>query len=584
MRWWTMPSLAFIGVVSLFFILPGCSIAGNEKTVALVMKALSNPFFSKMEEGARNFAHENAIKLEVFGVDRETDIERQIGIVDNLISRGYGAIVIAPADSKKLVPICKKAIDRGIIVINIDNPLHKPTLHQEGISIPFVGSDNFAGAYLIGEYVKAKLNRIGRVIVIEGIRGVENADLRKKGFIEAVTKGSSIEIVASQSANWHTDESLSLTADLLAKNPNIDAIFCANDSMALGAIQAIDLMGSPKKIIVAGYDNIGSVRTEIRNGRIHATIEQHPELMGEYGVHMAWQRLNGLNIPENRSTPLDLVTYEHFDKKVAFSISTLQNPFFSIMIQGAKESADLFGMELIVLDANNQDTQQLTDIAAVLDQQVDLLIVNPTNTSSITPGIEYANSENTPVITVDRKAAGGTVLCHIESDNAQGGKKAAHFLAKKLGGKGRVVEMEGIPGTSAAHERGAGFNEALKQFAEIKIIYRETARFDRQIAKAITLQILKKDQNIDGVFAHNDNMILGVIDAYEDVGSALPKAMIGFDAIPDALRSIRQGKLTATIAQKPEIMGGLAIETAARYFRGEKINPIILVGLSLVKR
>ena len=238
----------------------------------------------------------NAISLEVFGVDRETDIERQIGIVEDLISRDYGAIVIAPADSIKLVPICKKALERGITVINIDNPLHEPTMNREGISIPFVGADNFAGAYMIGEYVKAKLNNAGRVAVIEGIRGVENADLRKKGFIEAVTTGSSIEIIASESANWHTDESLSLTADLLAKAPDIDAIFCANDSMALGAIQAIDLLGRPKKIIVTGYDNIGSVRTELRNGRIHATIEQHPELMGEYGVDLAWKRLNGLKI------------------------------------------------------------------------------------------------------------------------------------------------------------------------------------------------------------------------------------------------------------------------------------------------
>ncbi len=583
MRWWNMLSPVFLVAASLFFLLPDSTRAGNEKTVALVMKSLSNPFFSKMEEGARNFAQENGIHLEVFGVDRATDIERQIGIVENLISRGYGAIVIAPADSKKLVPICKKALDRGIIVINIDNPFHKPTLDQEGISIPFVGSDNFAGAHMVGDYVKSKLNGMGRAIIIEGIRGVENADLRKHGFIEAVAAGSSIKIVASESANWHMDESLSLTAKLLAKNPDINAIFCANDLMALGAIQAIDLTGSPKKIIVAGYDNIDSVRTEIRNGRIQATIEQHPELMGRYGVELAWKRLNGLKTPEYRSTPLDLVTYEHFDKKVAFSISTLQNPFFSIMIQGAKEAADLFGMELIVLDAMNQDTQQLTHMAEVLTQKIDLLIVNPTNTLSIAPGIEYANDENVPVITVDRKAAGGTILCHIESDNVQGGKMAARFLAKLLAEKGRIIELEGIPGTSAAHERGSGFNEALKQYNEIEIIHRETARFDRQIAKAITLQILGKDKNFDGFFAHNDNMILGAIDAYEELGIALPKVMIGFDAIPQARQSIRQGKLTATIAQKPHTMGRLAIETAARYFRGEKIQSLILVELSLVK-
>ena len=240
-------------------------------------------------------------------------------------------------------------------------------------------------------------------------------------------------------------------------------------------------------------------------------------------------------------------------------------------------------MALILLDAQNQDTQQLTHMAGILDQKVDLLIVNPTNTSSITPGIEYANSTNTPVITVDRKADGGTVLCHIESDNAQGGKIAAQFLAQRFEGRGRVLEIEGIPGTSAAHERGAGFNDALKQFDGIDIVHRETARFDRQLAKTITVRVLKSDQKIDGIFAHNDNMILGAIDAYAELGIALPTVMIGFDAIPEALRSVRQHKLTATVAQQPETMGKLAINTAARFFRGEKINPRVLVGLSLVK-
>lgn len=123
----------------------------------------------------------------MFGVERETDVERQISIMENLISRGYGAIVIAPADSKQLVPVCRKALENGIVVINIDNPLHKDTLQKYNLTIPFVGPDNRAGAAQVGAYVRNKLNGRGRVIVIEGIRGVENAELRKTGFIEAIT-------------------------------------------------------------------------------------------------------------------------------------------------------------------------------------------------------------------------------------------------------------------------------------------------------------------------------------------------------------------------------------------------------------
>ncbi len=561
---------------------PAVSRASDEKTVALVMKALTNPFFSKMEAGARQYAQAKAIPIEVFGVERETDVERQISIVERLITRGVGAIVIAPADSKKLVGICKKALDKGIVVINIDNPFDRPLMDQLGISIPFIGSDNFVGGQLIGEYVKTKLNGQGRVLVIEGIRGVANADLRKKGFVAAIQKDSSIALVDAASANWHTDEAFSVTTRLLKTHPSIDAIFCANDAMALGALQAIELAGFKSDILIAGYDNIESVRTEIRNGRIQATIEQHPERMGEYGIASAWQRINGLTIADYKSTPLDLVTSEHFNKTAAVSISTLENSFFSIMVQGAREAAALFGMELMVFDARNQEAQQLTDMAKSIAEKVDVLIVNPTNSESIAPGIEFAHNNSIPVITVDRKASEGMVLCHIESDNAQGGRMAANILAQMLNHRGRVLEMEGIPGTSAAHERGAGFNAALRKFNQIEIAFREVGNFDRQVAKTVTLRILGHNGRLDGVFAHNDNMILGVIDAFETSGLELPKALVGFDAIPEAEDSIRNGKLSATIAQKPNTMGWLAIETAARYFRGEPIPPLRLVELKMV--
>jgi len=150
---------ALFFLVAIFYLLFSASPveAGNERTVALIMKALSNPFFFKMKEGAREYAEEENIPLEIFGLERETDVEQQIGIFENLISRGYGAIVIAPADSKRLVPVCKKALDKNIVVINIDNPLQRESMDRFGIDIPFIGSDNRLGAQMIGQYVKNKL-------------------------------------------------------------------------------------------------------------------------------------------------------------------------------------------------------------------------------------------------------------------------------------------------------------------------------------------------------------------------------------------------------------------------------------------
>ena len=569
-------------ILGILFLL-GFAEAGNEEKVALVMKALTNPFFSKMEAGAKEYARANSIKLEVFGVERETDIERQIGIVENLIERGYGAVVIAPADSKRLVPICKKAMERGIVVINIDNPLQKGTLSRYGISIPFVGSDNSQGAGMVGEYIKLKLGGKGRIIIIEGIRGVENADLRKKGFIRGVTKDSKIEILASESANWHTDEAFALVTKLLKKHGRPDAIFCANDKMALGALRAIDMAELTGKIWLGAYDNIEAVRNEMRNHRFHATIEQHPELMGRLGVELAVNALSGKRVPKYVSTPLDLITYEAFDKKVALCLSDLKNPFFSSLRLGAQKASDLFGTQLIVADASDDDARQLADIQQFVEKRVDIILVNPTNTETVSLGVELANTAKIPIITVDRKSAGGAVVCHIASDNIAGGRMAAEFLVKKMDGQGRILEIEGIPGTSAAHERGMGFNEVLGRHPGMSVT-REVAYFSRDKASAAMERFLNKGIEFDAVFAHNDNMILGVLDVLESAGRESPRVLIGFDAIDEAVKTVHLGSLTATIAQKPEEMGRLAIESAVKYFRGVKLPTSILVELKMITK
>ncbi|MGW8193772.1 MAG: substrate-binding domain-containing protein [Desulforhopalus sp.] len=558
-------------------------VAGNEHTVALVVKSLSNPFYSSMAEEARKYAAENKVPFEVFGVESETDVDRQIGIVENLIARGYRAIILAPVDSKKLIPVCRKAVENNIVVINVETPLHRPTMERLNFTVPFIGSDGFAGGKKIGRYIRHRLKGQGRVLIIEGSPGAQSSELRKAGFVEAVTEDSSIEIVSSEKANWNTDEAFSVTIKFLSQNPPPDAIFCVNDEMVLGALQAIDLLGVSQPVLLAGYNDIESVRVEMRGGRIHATMEQHPEIIGRLGVEAVMAKINGLDVPSLQSTPLDLITSENFGKTIVFSVSTLQNSFFSIMVKGAKDAAELVGFQLVVLDAGNQDTRQLSDIARVLSRQTDLLILNPTNSDSIYPGVELANSRGIPVITVDRKSVAGEVLCHIESDNTEGGRIAARVLAKLLDYHGTVFELEGIPGTSASHERGEGFNEVLKNYGNIKVAFREVANFDRQEATEVTTRFLEEQHIlVDGVFAHNDNMILGFIDACEASDKPLPKVLIGFDAIPEAREAIRKGQLTATIAQQPEALGELAVTTAARYFRGEEIPEKIFTELSLI--
>jgi len=556
---------------------------GNEKKVALVMKALSNPFFIKMEEGARQFAEKNEIPLEVFGVERETEVKRQIGIIENLISRKYGAIVIAPTDSKQLIPVCKKAIDQGIVIVNIDNPFHEDTMKQMNVVIPFIGSDNFQGAGLVGSYLKNKLGNKGRVLLIEGIRGVENSELRKKGFIDSITENSKIEVVASESANWHTDEALSLVTKLLQKYTQIDAIFCANDSMAIGAIQSLDMFGLTGDIFIGGYDNIEEARSEMRNKRMHATVEQHPEMMGEYGVMLASKGMHGNEIPRLTKTPIDLITFDCFDKNVSLSLAD-GTPFFKTLLDGASHSAALFGLQLNTAIADNDDAKQLIDIQSFIEKKADIIIINPTHAESVSPAIEIAHAEGIPVMTVDRKSAiPEKVICHIESNNVAGGQMAAEYIAQKLNQKGKILEFEGAPGTSAAHDRGKGFNDTIKKYPGLKIVAREVAFFNRDKALDAMSQILKKNIVIDAIFAHNDEMIIGAIQALQKLNKPLP-VTVGFDAIPEAIALVKKNQLSATIAQDPYKIGFLTIKHAAQYLQGYSVEPVVLVDLLVIDR
>lgn len=564
------------------------------KKVALVMKALSNPFFSNMAKGAKDYAQKKGIQLEVFGIERETEVQEQITIVERLIQQNYPAIVIAPADSKRLVPVIKEALKKHIVVINIDNPLDKKALNEAGINVPFVGSDNFTGSSLIGKYVRNKFPTGGNVLYIEGIRGNKNADLRKSGFISSL-KGGAFNIVGSITANWHSDEAMTQVVEFLSKHPqHIDIIACANDVMALGALQAINTLSEGKTPpLITGYDNIPEVRSELLNGQIQATIEQHPEMMGAYGLKLAEQGLQGIPLPEYKHTPLDLISYDTFGKKILFSVSNLKNPFFSTIVEGAQKAAELHGLNLEVADAQNDSVRQLDNISTYLENGTDLIIINPTDSVSVGPGIELANSENIPVIAVDRQSIDGTVIAHIASDNRQGARMAAQYIDDNLPGRGKILEIQGILGTSAAHERGTEFNAYFKDRKNITI-ERITADFDNQKSQKIMSKLLQTGHHYDAIFAHNDEMILGALKALQQFNDKKSIAgeetsfqfpiLVGFDAIDNVIEAINQEKINATIAQNPYLMGRTAISVAADILRNMTINPEIKVDLQLIKK
>jgi len=260
-----------------------------------------------------------------------------------------------------------------------------------------------------------------------------------------------------------------------------------------------------------------------------------------------------------------------FGVKIGLSVSTLNNPFFVDLANGAEDKANELGIELLVVDARDDPAKQLNDIEDLILQRVDMILVNPTDSDAIVSAIEEANDAKIPVITVDRSANGGKVLLHIASDNVAGGRMAGNFIAEQLGGEGKVIELVGVPGTSSARERGQGFNEEISKYPGIEVVARQTANYNRAEGLTVMENLLQAYSDVDAVFAHNDEMALGALEAIKAAGKLQDIIVVGFDATPDALASVESGELSATIAQQPYTMGEMAVEKAHEYLSTETI-------------
>ena len=282
---------------------------GGALTVALVLKTLNNPFFVEMEAGAREAADSLGIELVVQAPEREIDVEKQMQIVENLLQRRVDALLITPSGSREIVPAVVKANEAGIPVVVVDTRVDASALGEAGGRISsFIGSDNVDGGRIAGRFVAERLGGQGRVAVLEGIPGHETGDSRLTGFREVLAEHPGLEIVSSQTANWERDQAFNVTQNVLQSHPDLDAIFAANDVMALGAVEAVAAAGRTGEIVIVGFDAQEDARIAIREGRMDATIAQNPREMGRLAVISADRLLRGETAPAEQPVRIELVT------------------------------------------------------------------------------------------------------------------------------------------------------------------------------------------------------------------------------------------------------------------------------------
>ncbi|SFL69468.1 ribose transport system substrate-binding protein [Rugamonas rubra] len=282
--------LKLLASAALMSLLPALATSANaadaaKPKVALVMKSLANEFFLTMENGAKEHqkAHAAQYDLVANGIKDEQDTAAQIKLVEQMIVSKVNALVIAPADSKALVPVLKKAVDAGILVVNIDNKLDDAALKEKGFLVPFVGPDNRKGAKLVGDFLGKQLKKGEQVGIIEGVSTTFNAQQRTLGFQDAMT-AAGVKVVGVQSGQWEIASANTVASAMLNANPNITALLCGNDNMAIGAISAIRTAGKAGKVKVIGYDNIQAIKPMLKDGRVLATVDQFGSQQAVFGI------------------------------------------------------------------------------------------------------------------------------------------------------------------------------------------------------------------------------------------------------------------------------------------------------------
>lgn len=263
---------------------------------------------------------------------------------------------------------------------------------------------------------------------------------------------------------------------------------------------------------------------------------------------------------------------------IGLSVSTLSNPFFVTLSEGAEAKAEAEGVKLTVADAGDDAAKQVSDIEDLCSKGISVLIVNPVDSDAVAPAVEDAIAKGIKVISVDRVVNGVDVDCAIASDNVAGAKLATEYLLELVGEGAKVAELQGVPGASATIDRGEGFHAVADE--KLDVVASQTANFDRAEGMSVMENMLQANADIKGVFAHNDEMALGALEAI----SGKDIVIVGFDATDDAVAAVEAGTMAATVAQKPDLMGETAVETAIKLINGETVEKEIPVEVGLITK
>jgi len=557
------------------------SVAKVDGSVGLSVSTQNNPFFVTLVEGAKGAAAKLGVDLQV--TDAGDDAAKQATDIETLVSSGISVLIVNPVDSDAVAGSVQAAISKGVKVISVDRAVN-------GVEVDCqIASDNVAGAAMATQYIVDTVGEGAVVAELQGTTGASAAIDRSAGFHSVAD--TKLSVAASQTANFDRAQGMSVMENILQGNGDIQAVFAANDEMALGALEAIS--GAGKKVLVVGFDATDDAVEAVKAGRMGATIAQQPALLGATAVENALKLINGETVEKNIPVEVTLITKENADSageaaaveivgngSIGLAVSTQNNPFFVTLVEGAKEAADQLGVDLQVTDAADDAAKQTTDIETLVSSGISVLVVNPVDSDAVAGAVKAAIAKGVRVISVDRAVNGVEVDCQIASDNVAGAAMATQFIVDAVGEGAVVAELQGTTGASAAIDRSAGFHSVAD--SKLNVVSSQTANFDRAQGMSVMENMLQGNGDIQAVFAANDEMALGALEAI--AGASKSVLVVGFDATDDAVEAVKAGRMGGTIAQQPALLGATAVENAVNLINGQSIEKDIPVEVTLITK
>jgi ribose transport system substrate-binding protein len=585
-------------VILLAVVLLGALGAGAQDDtirIGALIKNLDNAYFLAMQEGYEFAAARYGIEIVVGSTPSENAEAEQLAILEGWLNEGnFDGFIVTPFRATSLNTGLQQATEAGIPIINIDELI--PTDAQEGIALSAqIASNNVRAGGEAAAWVIANVEAGAEVAVIEGAPGTSSSIDRVSGFTDGVS-AAGYTVVASQTANWDRAEAFTVATNILQGNPNIQAIFAANDGMGLGALEAVEAAGLAEQVVVLSVDAIPEAVEAVAAGRLAGTVAQYPDEMAVLAVEAIQKVIAGRPVAGFIESPVVLITAENAatagsrlpedpaigDLRIGALTKNLDNEFFLTMIEGYEMAAADFGIEIVTgsTPSENSEAEQLAILEGWLNEgNFNGFAVTPFRATSLNTGLVAATEAGLPIVNLDElipadAQEGIDIAAQASSNNVTAGRQAANWVVANVEVGAEVAVIEGAPGTSSSIDRVSGFTDTVAA-AGYSVVASQTANWDRAEAFTVATNIIQGNPNIRAIFAANDGMGLGAVEAVEAAGLSDQIVVLSVDAIPEALEAVAAGRLAGTVAQYPDEMAYLAIEALIKVIEGRPVAPFI---------